>query len=1054
MLELVKRLLSPSQSLSDGRCYLWQIPLACMYFISDVLIVTAYFSISAMLIYCVRKRRDLSSFKEFKLLGAIIVLCGAGHLLNVWTWHPARWVSSGEWAITALVSCYAALRLFKQLPQFLALQAPKPLEAINPNPEKPETERQRIEEVLRMIVTERKQLEADQLQQIKLVALRADIGIALTEGETLQDMLNCCAIALHRHLDAAFARIWTLNESEQMLILQASAGMYTHLNGDHSRIAVGQFKIGWIAQQRQPHLTNQVMTDPHIGGHDWAEREGMVAFAGYPLTIKNRLLGVMAIFAHQPLEEQALKEMASVASAIAVGIDRKLSEEILRQTAERERAAAQVIQRMRETLELETIFRATTGELRQAIGCDRTLVYQFNADWSGQVVAESVGAGWNAIIPIPVASSDLNKVAVDQTNCVMKRLNGTEVLIRDTYLQENAGGLYRQKTNYCCVTDIYQQGFDACYLDLLESLQARAYITVPIFCGNQLWGLLATYQNAEPRHWQLAEIQMMSKIGVQLGVAVQQAELFAQTQRQAKELKQAKEAADAANVAKSEFLANMSHELRTPLNAILGFTQLMQLDPSLPVDHQRSVEIVNHSGEHLLGLINDVLEMSKIEAGRVTLNETECDLHKLLRSLEEMLQLKARSKGLELIFNCDLTVPRYVKTDENKLRQVLINLLGNAVKFTDRGSVILRVKAKPVENEQNAVKPDCLVVNSQQLMFEVEDTGSGIAVDELGHLFKAFQQTRSGQKSQEGTGLGLRISQRFVQLMGGEITVCSEPGRGSCFAFHTQVGLAKAAAIATAIKLPTGRTAPKQGSHRILIVEDDAVNRLLLNKILSSLGFELQEAENGQAAIALWQQWQPHLIFMDMHMPILNGYRATQKIRELEQSREQGEAEDTRMPRPKNVGNNPPLVTHHPPTDLLSHPSTKIIALTASTFAEQRQESLTAGCDDFISKPFRREELLDVLFRHLDAQYLYKAVGTIAPLTPREPTYRFDAATLTIMPAEWIAQLHFTAAQGNDVESLKLIAQIPPERTSLIKALNKLVENYQFDRLIMLTQPT
>lgn len=893
-------------------------------------------------------------------------------------------------------------------------------------------------------VTEQRQAEAEQRQQIKLAALRADIATALTEGKSIQDMLNRCTIALHEHTNAAFARIWTLNQSEQVLILEASAGMYTHLNGNHSRIPVGQFKVGWIAQQRQPHLTNQVTTDPQISDHQWAEREGMVAFAGYPLTIKSRLLGVVAIFARYPLTEQTFKEMASIASAIAVGIDRKLKEEALRRTAEREQAAARVLQRMRETLELKTIFHATTEELRQAIGCDRTLIYQFNPEWSGQVVAESVSDRGKALIAVPSDSSALNQGAIDQANCTVKEFNGTEVLIQDTYLQENKGGLYRQKTNYCCVTDIYQQGFNACYLELLESLQARAYIIVPIFCGNQLWGLLATYQNTEPRHWQLAEIQMVSQISTQLGIAVEQAELLAQTQQQAKALKQAKKAADAANEAKSEFLANMSHELRTPLNAILGFTQLMQRDSSLPVEHQRSVEIVNQSGEHLLGLINDVLEMSKIEAGQVTLNETECDIYRLLRNLEDMLQLKAQSKGLRLIFDCDPTVPHWIRTDENKLRQVLINLLSNAIKFTERGSVSLRVTAKPSENELlkttnefNAVPLEGSVFNSQLLFFEVEDTGFGIAADELGDLFKAFKQTRSGQQSQEGTGLGLRISQRFVQLMSGEITVCSEPSKGSCFSFYIQVELAKAASMTTAMQFsrPDSIVSTKleHGNHRILIAEDNTANRLLLNKLLSSLGFEIQEAENGQAAIALWKQWQPHLIFMDMHMPVLDGYEATQKIRELEQRK-----------------------THHPSTSLSCLP-TKIIALTASVFTEQQQESLSAGCDDFVSKPFRLEELLEVLSKHLDVQYGDEIAEAISPhiMPPKpsySPNYSLEAIDLTIMPAEWIAQLRFTAAQGSDVESLKLIVQIPPEHTSLIAALNNLVEKYQFAQLITLTQ--
>ncbi|MEX0269695.1 GAF domain-containing protein [Leptolyngbyaceae cyanobacterium UHCC 1019] len=882
-------------------------------------------------------------------------------------------------------------------------------------------------------ITERRQAEAEQAQQMKLAALRAAIGTALTQGDSLQDMLNRCAIALHEHLEAAFARIWTLDDSEPVLILQASAGMYTHIDGSHSHIPVGQFKIGWIAQHQQPHLTNQVTIDPRVGDQEWAKREGMVAFAGYPLIIKNRLLGVMAIFARYALPERTLTEMASVASEIAVGIDRKLAEIELRRTAERERAAARVLQRMRATLELETIFFTTTEELRQAISCDRALIYQFNADWSGQFVAESVGDLWNAILPVRVENVQLNQGTVDQGNCIVKQFNDTEVIIRDTYLQENQGGLYRQKSNYCCVTDIYQQGFDPCYLELLESLQARAYIIVPIFCGNQLWGLLATYQNAAPRQWQVAEIQIVSQIGNQLGVAVQQAELFAQTQHQATALKHAKETADAANRAKSEFLANMSHELRTPLNAILGFTQLMQRDPSLSTDHHRSVEIVNQSGEHLLGLINDVLEMSKIEAGRVTLHETDCDLHTLLQSLEDMLQLKAQSKGLQLQFDWDATIPESIKTDENKLRQVLINLLGNAIKFTDMGRVTLRVKRVQGKGAEN------LTDSAFSLLFEVEDTGSGIAAEELGDLFQAFKQTQSGQKSQEGTGLGLRISQRFVQLMGGEITVQTELGRGSCFAFQIQVARSHSASITpTTPSLPPDpsiKSAPQPSNHRILIAEDSSVNRLLLNKLLSEIGFEIQEAENGQVAIDLWEQWQPHLIFMDMHMPIVDGYEATRRIRARE--KEIGKREQAR-----EIPSSQPLTP------------TKIIALTASAFNEQRQDSFAAGCDDFVSKPFRREKLLNTLCQHLGLQNLDTAIAaeTVFTSMPPDPSFSLDIST--IMPAEWVAQLCLAATQGSDSLSLKLIAQIPPEHRSLIQTFTNLIENYQFDRVLTLIQPT
>ncbi len=708
--------------------------------------------------------------------------------------------------------------------------------------------------------------------------------------------------------------------------------------------------------------------------------------------------------------------------------DRKQAQEALWESVEREKAIASVIQRMRSSLDISDIFAATTQELRQLLKCDRVAVYRFNPDWSGTFVAESVANGWLEMVRQQKNDPTLTENALAAEPCTVKSWYSPPHPVRDTYLQNTRGGVYARGSAYRAISDIYNAGFPTCYVNLLEKLQAKAYIIVPIFSGDKLWGLLASYQNSGPRIWCEAEINIAVQIGTQLGVALQQAELLAQTQLQAIALQKAKETADRANRAKSEFLASMSHELRTPLNAILGFSQLMSRDESLDTHQKENLSIINRAGEHLLHLINDILEMSKIDAGRITLNENSFDLYRLLDTVEKMLQIQARSKGLQLIFDRACEVPQYIRTDESKLRQILLNLLGNAIKFTEKGGVTIRVGTEHREwgsSHHEEILPDASFHKRHptRLFFEIEDTGPGISPEEMNKLFEPFAQTETGRKSQQGTGLGLPISKKFAELMGGELKVSSQIDRGSIFTFNIKI--CPADVIEMQINREKGKligSAPNQSDYRILVVEDVKVNRQLLVQILKNAGLSAREAENGREAIALWESWQPHLIWMDMRMPVMDGYEATKQIKA------------------------------HP-----SGASTAIIALTASAFEEERKAVLESGCDDFVRKPFREEEIIEKLEQYLGVRFLYEEP---ADFQEDEPASREEVTPshslefyMSKMPADWVALMYQAARECSDDKIHRLIEEIPPENDPLAQALSNLADNFMFHEILEVAKP-
>jgi signal transduction histidine kinase/CheY-like chemotaxis protein len=672
---------------------------------------------------------------------------------------------------------------------------------------------------------------------------------------------------------------------------------------------------------------------------------GAQSYLAIPLkSMAGRVIGHLAVIDTQPKnwQERDFGILRIFAARCAAELERQRAEEEMQRTnqalsrrLELEALVAETSTRFMNTEPdaIDAEIERTLDAIGRFIGSDRGMIFLYDDDASKATL--------RYVWPRAAGSSLASRVPV------MRREDVPEVL--DYFLAQRMLNASRPEK--------LPPGFAR--LDgLLGSHEVVSRIAVPMVCHNRTTGILGFHSIGIERSWPDEDLRLLRLLAEIVSSAISRRET-------GEALRLAKNAAEAANRAKTEFLANMSHELRTPLNGILGYAQLLRRDPAVPPEQRESVAGIESCGEHLLTLISEILDLAKIESGRLQLDLRHVDLDTLLREVADVARVRATQSGLMFTYQTATRLPAFVLVDGRKLRQILLNLLGNAVKFTDSGSVCFRVGATRVSGGR------------RKLSFDVTDTGIGIAAADLDAIFDPFHQLPQADRAIEGTGLGLAISRKLTMLLGGTLSVRSERGKGSTFTVEIEVDeVGGQRDESSSHDAPvTGYEGPRK---RILIVDDKADNRQILARLLTSLGFEVEVAENGALGVELAARANPDLIFMDLVMPIKDGFAAIREIRALA-------TPASRVP---------------------------IVAVSASAFENTRVQSAAAGCEDFITKPVRLDQVIEVVGRLL--ALTWQRAETSTEFSAARP--RPDFGSL-VLPQALARELYELALSG-DVQKL------------------------------------